>query len=133
MKKTKRWQERIEQGLRLEEEHRTEEAAEVYEAMLAEGCDTSLAYERLALIYRQGGNFAGEVRVLEAALRLVGDEAGRFAPYERRLEQARRLAGPAAAPPVEKAPTPSGPPIGWIVGVAVFLALLVILLVYLLG
>ena len=103
MTRKKRWQKRNDEGLEMERQGRPDEAISLYEANLSEGCDTSITYHRLAILYRGRTDYDNEVRVLEKALGMVGHSAGRLASFERRLQQAQALRAPDRTPvPVAK-------------------------------
>jgi hypothetical protein len=64
-------------GNLLERTRRPQEAAEVYEANLAEGFSGSYPYERLAATYRRQRRAADELRVLRQAVAVVERELAR--------------------------------------------------------
>lgn len=86
-----RWLRRNERALSLERAGHEEDAIDVYEANLLEGCDATLTFHRLAHLYRRLDDLDGEARVLARALELVGPTAGRYASLERRLELVNRM------------------------------------------
>src|SRR5690625_7138266 len=66
------WFARNERAEQLEEEGRFDEALELYEANISEGCTISFTYDRAALIYRRFERRAGELEALRRAVALEG-------------------------------------------------------------
>lgn len=64
------WFARNERAEQLEEEGRFDEALELYEANISEGCTISFTYDRAALIYRRFERRADELEALRRAVEL---------------------------------------------------------------
>jgi len=93
------WYSRNMKGIELEKQGKIDEAIELYEQNIAENCDGSHPYMRLAILYRKKKSYDNEIRVLKKAIYVFenyapkerGDSCPKLDKFRNRLERAIKL------------------------------------------
>ena len=93
------WLDRNLQGIELEKCGQEQSAIRLYELNVADNCEGSHPYDRLAILYRKQKRYDEEIRVLEHAIYvfenlvnpLRGDRLPKLERYKKRLLKAIEL------------------------------------------
>lgn len=85
------WLNRNMKGIELEKEGEIDKAIKLYEQNIAENCDGSHPYMRLAILYRKRKDYDNEIRVLEKAILVWGGNGQELDKVRKRLEKAIKL------------------------------------------
>lgn len=78
-------------GIEFEKQGMTDKAIELYEQNVADEVDTPHPYNRLAVIYRKQKQLDDEIRVLETAIRVLGQRGCNVSSEQKQLAKAKAL------------------------------------------